>query len=199
MSNNLRRNLVIAVIAILAVVGIGYAVYGTTGSTGQLTIKVSPSDATVAINGQNYSVSGGQVVAQLKSGSYQVVVQKVNYTTQTKTVTISARHDQTLNITLQSASAPQFYSAYNSNPQNIPALTGGVDYKVVNPQYFDGDQWAVAEFVYTDQSANGGFSVYKLVSGQWQQVTSGTSFGSETQSIVPADVYNYLQTVTASQ
>ena len=148
----------------------------TTGGTGIVVITLSPSNAIFDINGTNYS-SGNST---LPAGTYSYTAFASGYTTKTGSVTVTAGHTTTLNITLSSSTSmtPKFSvgqtikltgypitnkylitsisgGKYNCNIVGIPGYTYSID-------IVDQDDY---ELVTTTTTAK--YGVGQIVEDQW--------------------------------
>jgi len=70
----------------------------------RLAVSVSPSDATIAINGE--SVGRGSVNRQVRPGSFTVTVTREGYTEETQTVTVAPLRSESVSITMRPRTRP---------------------------------------------------------------------------------------------
>jgi hypothetical protein len=73
----------------------------------RLAVSVSPSDATIAINGE--SAGRGSVTRQVRPGSFTVTVTRDGYTEETQTVTVAPLRSESVSITMRPRTRP-FYT-----------------------------------------------------------------------------------------
>lgn len=152
---------------------------------GTLSINAKPADASIVVDKQAYTTKNARDIS-LTPGDHTLIIALDGFNTIEQTISMGWQDTQ--NVTYKLTPKP-FKEIY----QNLSPDPTYSNYDAEQAKFFLNNTWAAAYIVGRGETEDISVAVIQRVNGAWKLVLHDRELPSNAQSIMPAEVYNYIK------